>query len=192
MKNKTLIIIITLTGLSLGLGYYYWYTKYWEPSNIIKYSDNFKLEFDDFKGQVDHTSTSSAHGIYRIFFRWRCRENKFTYKVYSYMEPNNSWMIDEEVDEGLIYQRMIFKATELYARKIRRKLSVLETPCDLSAEEIERISYYEYHELDRFTDHIRNDIIASGEFESKYIYWERQVDSLLVEYNDFKVEGNLK
>lgn len=189
MSRKKLIVLISTLVIIL-FGAYYWRLKFVEPTDILKYSDNYQISSNDFKGKVDNdrSANSNSFGEYRILERLRCSEGKVNFIIYSYMIPQDSWMKDKTDSRSLVNQRLIFKCYELYARKLRKKMLDLENPCN---SDLDEIGEKNYEELKDFKAQINDDCSEENEDLKllKINKWNLRLDSLLTEYSNYKMEN---
>ncbi|MDX5347833.1 MAG: DUF922 domain-containing Zn-dependent protease, partial [Hymenobacteraceae bacterium] len=64
-----------------------------------------------------------------------CKNNKFNFIVRSVFVVNESWSKNKKSEKLLLHEQLHFDLTEVYARKLRKKLSEIEDPCLLSNQE---------------------------------------------------------
>ena len=104
--------------------------------DILYWDEDYRLTWDDFEGtpryDYEHISALTSSGI--IYYKG-CKDGKIIYKVQSYFEKNESWVKAEALtDHHLRHEQLHFDITELYARKLRKRLSEKNFQCGQEAE----------------------------------------------------------
>lgn len=95
-----------------------------EPE-IIYWSDDYKLSWDDFKGhpRYDYKAIDALTSSGIIDYKG-CKDGFINYKIKAYFERENSWVKEEaHTDYHLAHEQLHFDITELYARKLRKLLA---------------------------------------------------------------------
>jgi len=100
-------------------------------TDTIYWSEDYKLTWNDFKGQPDYNIQSiSALSSSGLMHSKGCKNGKIIYEVLSYFEKRESWVKAEAyTDHHLKHEQIHFDITELFARKLRRALSEQEFIC---------------------------------------------------------------
>ena len=91
-----------------------------------------KLSWADFKGDPDKNSDGIALTAAGITFGYSVKTSGrriigFSTSVEAHFYPNKSWYIKEKGDDYILsHEQLHFDITELYARKFRKQLELLE------------------------------------------------------------------
>ena len=102
----------------------------------IEWRADTKLTWDDFKGPADSESSKIAMTKSKLKYKWDCDEGEFKFTITARFDRGKSWKQGKITDHILAHEQLHFDITELYARKMRRFLTKLEDPCDLSSDEM--------------------------------------------------------
>jgi len=104
-------------------------------TDTIYWSEDYKLTWNDFKGQPDYNIQSiSALSSSGLMHSKGCKNGKIIYEVLSYFEKRESWVKAEAyTDHHLKHEQIHFDITELYARKLRQALSEKKFICGQEA-----------------------------------------------------------
>ncbi len=159
MKTKHYYIILTCFVLLSS------FIALQPNEDIIEWKKDYKLTWDDFKGEPDlskgNTIAMSAVSI---------KKYKFTFnkkigisRVNALFNCKNSWSKTKKNEELLNHEQGHFDITEIYARKLRKKLNNKRFKRNTFSQEIDDIyntvykEAVEYQNLyDRETDHHKN------------------------------------
>jgi hypothetical protein len=111
--------------------------------NIIVWSKEKKLTWNDFQGKISNDKTYEVINVYKeseedaarsrvaIALYYQCEGSKAKHTVRAEFEKNNSWYFAKrKTDAVLSHEQLHFDITELYARKLRAKLASMKNPCD--------------------------------------------------------------
>lgn len=167
-----------------------------KEKELIEYDDNKELTWNDYKGKPNKASSFKALTATRISFSANSDGKTLQLKLQNYFEPHNSWTKTTENQELLEHERLHFHISELYARKLRKK--ILQTEFTSTGQklmnEISKLYEESMQELtksqrlyDRETDH------SIKEKEQKE--WETIVFTALEElknFNNSEIEIQLK
>lgn len=93
-----------------------------QNSNKILWSDNRKLEWKQFRGNVDGTSLEGAATKTRIEINVIAEKTYIEFNVPCYFEPNQSWTLTND-SAVLIHEQNHFNLAEVAARNLRKELS---------------------------------------------------------------------
>ncbi len=108
--------------------------------NRIKWSENYRLNWNDFQGISDVRSDLKAMTYSGIGFEVKCVNGDLDYRVWTYFDKSMSWLNDSEPSEILLeHERVHFDITELFARKFTKKLQSLRYPCGRDVEKIQQL-----------------------------------------------------
>ncbi len=104
-----------------------------DTPNVIYWSEDNPLEWDDFKGEARfdfanrYISALTTSGI--IHYRG-CKEGKIIYKIKPYFQKDESWVKSEaRTTYHLDHEQLHFDVTELHARKLRKLLAEQNFRC---------------------------------------------------------------
>lgn len=123
-----LLLQICLSVLFLGNG---------GGERYLEWRADAPLVWDDFKGPIDSQSDMLAMTKSKLKYKWACdEEGNFSYEVTARFDRGTSWKSDKVNAELLAHEQLHFDITELYARKMRKLLSVMEKPCSMTTEEM--------------------------------------------------------
>lgn len=103
-----------------------------------------KLNWSDFRGRPNLMSPMTATTSYVISFEARCVGDDFSFSVESRFLPTQSWVKNEHIldrtsDRTLNHERTHFDLSEVQARRARKGLAALKSPCALPDEERDRL-----------------------------------------------------
>lgn len=102
-----------------------------EAEDVIYWTDDYKLDWSDFKGEPreDFTNLAALTSSGIVYYSG-CDDGKLIYKIKSYFDRNESWVKDPARDaHHLEHEQVHFDITELYARKLRKMLELREFKC---------------------------------------------------------------
>lgn len=99
-----------------------------QGQEVVSWEPDFRFTWNDFKGEAPITSRAAATtacGItYRFSTFYENNELQVDCKVFAYFYPTKSWYKPELCNEvTLLHEQLHFDITELYARKLRKKLA---------------------------------------------------------------------
>jgi len=105
---------------------------------VISWNDNYRLSWQDFKAQPMRNVGAVATTASGITFGFSIRESdkrviSFSTEVLAHFYPEQSWYKPERADNHVLgHEQLHFDITELFARKFRKRLSVLKTTNDVA------------------------------------------------------------
>lgn len=150
----------------------------------IRWSENYKLSWEDFKGNAPPFSKEAASTASGISYSYQATMKHFQIKVdcevHSFFMPNDSWYNLEKANDAVLsHEQVHFDICEIFARKMRKR--VAETTFSQTVkQEIKKIYKEILQELDNMqeqydfeTNHSRN--------KDKQKEWEDKVGRLLNE-----------
>lgn len=157
--------------------------------NVIVWSKTRKLTWNDFQGTISNDKTHEGINVYReseedaarsrvaIALYFQCQGNKANHTIRAEFEKNNSWYYAKHKTEAvLIHEQQHFDMAELYARKLRTKLSALSNPCDKAA--VGKVYQANDEAFEKFSN--QYDIETShGVNKQKQSEWEIKIQNLL-------------
>ena len=103
-----------------------------------------QLTWSDFRGRPNMMSEAMAQTSYSLSYEAHCVGDTFTFTVESYFLPTVSWvksshLLDRASDRTLQHERTHFDLSEVHARKARRGLAAIPSPCGLPEDERDRL-----------------------------------------------------
>lgn len=161
--------------------------SYKESSDIIYWSENYKLNWSDFQAnpRTDYQNFSALTSSGIVHYTG-CENGIISYKVRAYFEKHESWVKDEaRTEHHLNHEQIHFDITELYARKLRKLLSKHNFECGQE----EQFELFVKNALDAWQQEQRNfDILTRHSLDKqqqKEWYYRVAMElSLLSEFRD--------
>ena len=119
MKARFFSIVVALFSMALFTN------STQRPNEIIYWNSDRKLSLEDFKGEPDFTDPYIIAMTYSgILFYTECDGYELKYDVSSYFDKDESWVkLEARTDHHLQHEQLHFDITELYARKLKERLS---------------------------------------------------------------------
>jgi hypothetical protein len=124
------------------------------------------LAWSDFRGRPDLESPVAAATSYALTWESDCSPEGFRFRVTSVFLPDQSWVKPDVLSRSqenartLAHEQTHFDLSEVHARRMRRVLSRLVTPCRLTEEQlaaaldpVRREDAARQDRYDRETDH---------------------------------------
>lgn len=153
---------------------------------LIYWSYEVKLSWDDFKGKPDPKNNKTALTTAGLSIKTnQTTPNQIEVQIESRFQPNLSWSKDKENDYLLMHEQKHFDLVEVYARTARKTLNenkkqakaklvkYLETVFENTQKELKnRQELY-----DKETDHSRDSL--------QQVKWNKQINKELRELKDF-------
>ena len=93
-------------------------------STSIEWNEFYKLRWADFNGSPAETAAGDAGTVVQIKAKPFLVKGKVAYDIRAFFDRQKSWKRDES-RELLAHEQLHFDLAELYARKIRQKISEL-------------------------------------------------------------------
>lgn len=99
-----------------------------QSQEVVSWEPDFRFTWNDFKGAApinSRAAATTASGItYRFSTFYENNELQIDYKVFAYFYPTKSWYKPALCNDiTLLHEQLHFDITELYARKLRKKLA---------------------------------------------------------------------
>ncbi|MEX0314157.1 MAG: DUF922 domain-containing protein [Allomuricauda sp.] len=122
----------------------------------VLWNKDFKLSWSDFKGKVPPAAVPAATTASGISYKYSANlihhEVELDFEVNAYFYPNESWYKPTICDDLILsHERLHFDITELFARKMRNKLSRTSFSENVKAE-IRKIYRETLEELQKFQE----------------------------------------
>ncbi len=150
--------------------------------DTIPWTKERKLIWKDFKGKPKRgfkAAAITASGItYSFSSLARGNEVEVDFKVNAYFYPDQSWYDAENCDDVILgHEQLHFDISELYARKLRKRLNELTFSLNIKKEV--RVIYNDIlNELDDFQERYDWETNFSRDIE-KQLEWNKKVAELL-------------
>ena len=146
----------------------------WSPEN--------KLTWEDFKGKApsnDRAAATTASGIsYRFSISGTSGKIELDYLVSTFFYPNKSWYQPSLCDSLILsHEQLHFDISELYARKMRRRLAT-GTFTQNVKEEVKLIYKEILEELEEFQDLYDDQTNFSRDIQQQLI-WNNKIEEAL-------------
>jgi len=93
------------------------------PDTLVVWKAGRPLQWNDFNGPIDYTSSFEAttYTSMRYVYTWRLENGTYhiVFKTHGYMHTNTSWShVNKQTDYLLGHEQLHFDITELFARKL--------------------------------------------------------------------------
>ena len=151
---------------------------------VIPWSADRKLEWSDFKGKFLKTEWAAATTASSISYRFSTHEKNgqwfVDFEVGCEFYPKKSWYRPDMVDSLILsHEQLHFDISELYARKLRKRLAegqftsnIKEEVKDIYQKLLKELYLYQ-NKYDRETNFSRN--------REEQIYWNKMIANALKE-----------
>jgi hypothetical protein len=157
-----------------------------QSRGLLEWNEFYKLSWEDFQGERTEGSIGDAGTSVSIKAKPYMVNNKVMYDVYAYFNRNKSWASDKS-DKLLEHEQLHFDIAELYARKIRKRIS------ELKGRGVNDVKKYNAEittllEASNVAD-VQYDLeTLHGALPKKQLLWEAKVKQELEHLDDFKKE----
>ncbi|WP_239000335.1 DUF922 domain-containing protein [Hyunsoonleella ulvae] len=104
----------------------------------MSWKDTYRLTWNDFKAKPKYNVNAVATTASGITFGFSIRESdtrviSFSTEVHAHFYPDQSWYKPESVNDHVLgHEQLHFDITELFARKFRKRISLLKTTNDVA------------------------------------------------------------
>ena len=92
----------------------------------VEWTEERKLSWDDFRGEPNPSSHAHAATAIRISAAPYYKNKKLYYSVTTFFDPSQSWCRSKS-EQLLRHEQLHFDIAELYARKVRKRISELRS-----------------------------------------------------------------
>jgi hypothetical protein len=147
------------------------------------------LVLADFQGRPRPNEAHAALTSATVVAQVACKSNKFTGSVQAAFDPTRSWVRDPATVTAklLKHEQLHFDIAEVYARRLRQKLTGTQIPCAQLGPVFERLSNGVYADWEKAEDQYDRDT-NHGLIPAQQQAWEAQVQKQLVELAAFAEE----
>lgn len=174
----------TIVFLSLLFSFSFAKAQPKDCSNCMKWSENRKLNWADFQGKPKKSSPNEALTDSGMSIELECDDKNSRAVVTCYFNPNKSWTKSKESEYLLAHEQLHFDITELFVRKLRKKLSELGNDCQALSKHIEDYYQSNYKDFVAYQDRYDRETKHSLNKE-KQQYWNEKVARELKELKRF-------
>ena len=156
-----------------------------QSKDTIYWNANRKLKWEDFKGRADKTTNLLAMTQAGIGYSIACHGGILDLKIFCYFNVNKSWTKEKiDAEELLRHEQIHFDITELYTRKLRKRISELTDPCGKNIKELDKIYGSNFKECANMQDDYDRESEHSLNDEQQKL-WEEKVAGELKELEKF-------
>lgn len=142
------------------------------------------LTWDDFKGRPQSSSPNKAMTDSGMSIAFSCKDNVADITLNCYFAPSRSWTKIKDSDHLLAHEQLHFDITELFTRKLRKKLSEMDADCEKMHRAIEKVYDSNYQNLMRYQHQYDRETQHSIK-EEEQLRWEQKVREELKELEVF-------
>lgn len=156
----------------------------------MSWKDTYRLTWNDFKAKPKYNVNAVATTASGITFGFSIRESdtrviSFSTEVHAHFYPDQSWCKPESVNDHVLgHEQLHFDITELFARKFRKRISLLKTTNDV-AKRLREIHKNINKELAAFQDKYDAETDFSRNIEVQ-LQWEVFIEKELKILDYFK------
>jgi hypothetical protein len=101
------------------------------PTSYIDWSDHGRLSWNDFKGNAKNWGYVSALTASAIEYKYDCDGEDIAVNAKAIFIPSESWVKKESKNQYILaHEQLHFDITEVYARKLRMRLTKEVKDCD--------------------------------------------------------------
>jgi hypothetical protein len=155
-----------------------------QSKDTVYWNANQKLTWEDFKGRPDKTTNLLAMTQAGIGYNFSCRNGKLDVKIFCYFNVNKSWTKETDSADLLQHEQIHFNITELYTRKLRKRISELSDPCGKDMKELDKIYGSNFKECAKAQDDYDRESNHSLNDEQQKL-WEEKIAGELKELENF-------
>jgi hypothetical protein len=152
--------------------------------NAIVWSENYKVNYDDFKARPDASSGLSALTYYSINCSYHSQDDVVNVEAYCYFDKSKSW-IKVRKDSLLAHERLHFDIAELYTRKLKAYIATNHLKAGDIGEKVNAIYkiYLDscYLVQNKYDEETRHSLDAKMQKE-----WSEKIKSELQDFDAFK------
>jgi hypothetical protein len=144
------------------------------------------LVLADFQGRPRPGEAHAALTSATVVAQVACKSNKFTGSVQAAFDPTRSWVRDPATITAklLQHEQLHFDIAEVYARRLRQKLTGIQIPCAQLGTTFQRLSNGIYADWEKAEDQYDRDT-NHGLILAQQQIWEAQVQKELAELAAF-------
>jgi len=154
-----------------------------DNEELIKWDDNKRLNWSDYKGKPDPNSDAAASTSTYLVIDYNISQNKMTYKIQSMFSRTRSWGL-HKTDYILSHEQGHFDIAEVFARKLHKKMSEFKFDKRTYQKNLGKI----YDEVVEEKTEMQNDYDRETRHsinKEKQAQWIKKIEKLLEEYEDY-------
>ena len=154
-----------------------------DNEELIKWDDNKRLSWSDYKGRPDPSSDAAASTSTYLVIDYNISQNNMTYKIKSLFSRTRSWGL-HKTDYILSHEQGDFDIAEIFARKLHKKMSEYRFDKRTYNKKLGEI----YDEIVEEKSEMQNDYDKETRHsinKEKQAQWLKKIERLLVEYEDY-------
>lgn len=179
MRNKLLLVLIIWVGLN--------YTGYSQNDELIYWKADYQLQWDDFKSLPDKSTRLKAMTASGMTFGIQCIEGQLDMEIECYFDKYKSWVKENPSQQLLEHERLHFDITELYTRKLIKKLTAVKDPCGRNLDRMQEIYDENFNDYDAYQNRYDKET-EHGINAEKQKYWQDLVARELERYKPWSSE----
>lgn len=155
-----------------------------ECKDCIEWKEGQRLKWSDFKGTPKRSFPEQALTDSGMSLDLQCDNNTSKIVVKCFFNRTRSWTKDQESAYLLAHEQLHFDITELFVRKLRKRLAQFGNNCKQLNEQVEKHYNGNYKEFVAYQDAYDNETDHSINKE-KQAFWEEKVATELEELRTF-------
>lgn len=140
---------------------------------LIRWSQDYKLKWSDFKGKVYGTSTAASCVVWHSSLKRT--EGVFEVEYANEFDRLQSWMTDTTSSQLLNHEQLHFDINEVFCRKVRKGVIALIETDAISSEDLQVLVDSLSHEKDDYQGLFDKET-AHGAYGLKQLEWRRKID----------------
>lgn len=152
--------------------------------NKIGWKADRPLTWDDFKVKSDNRSGMKAMTDSGIAIWFDCSNRDQPIAVKCFFDNRKSWTKAPDNESLLEHEQLHFDITELFTRKLRKKLAKLADPCGNDSHKVQGIYDRNFEEMNSYQRRYDKETEHSVD-EKAQKEWEEKVERELLELNQF-------
>ncbi|GIV30421.1 MAG: hypothetical protein KatS3mg028_1487 [Bacteroidia bacterium] len=162
-----------------------------QNKDTIVWSKGYKLTWEDFKGRPKSSSTAGAITNSGISANYTYENGKITFRIIAKFNRKKSWVKpNDKILSTLEHEQLHFDITELYVRKLKKKLS--ETKFKSNPEKIKKQFYRIYDEINKelnYYQDLYDKETTNPRDEAKQEEWKEKVARELEELENMQIRN---
>lgn len=158
-----------------------------DSDNKIRWTENHRLTWDYFRGAIDPNRHPNTQAVAKVMIELNTtvRDFRVEFEATSYFVKDGSWTINTTSSHVLNHEQIHFDISEVFARKLRKRLSEIKGLTHRNIQERVNAVYQEVQRAhddfqkryDRETDHSNNHRMQEK--------WNKLVSDLLAQYSAY-------
>lgn len=150
---------------------------------VIVWDSAVRLTWADFRGKVDANSSYSASTVSGIVYRFNLSGDGYSDSIMAVFYRGESWVRIQNA-EGLVHEQGHFDITEIFARKLRKRLQEFVPRRGSLGRQLKQV----YEEVERDRDAMENlydkETKHSADSEQQ-AYWNEKIARALKELEEY-------